>query len=88
MKISDDQIGKVIRYLIEGGAAAPVSSPRRISLQQDTVFVDSVIQHLAALPEVREERVRHLRANLAHYDVAPEEIAQKMIGRAIGDQLR
>ncbi|RJQ54098.1 MAG: flagellar biosynthesis anti-sigma factor FlgM [Actinobacteria bacterium] len=91
MKISNDQITRVIRYLQEGGAAAPVSSVQDedgIVLPADAVLIDTVMRRLKEVPDVRRERVRQIKARLPTYDVPPDAIAEKMIGRAIGDLLR
>lgn len=86
MKISDDQIAKVIKYL--GAADHPAPHAYGEHALVDPRLVEEVKRHLRGLPDVREERVRFLRANLRAYDVPPEAIAQKIIGRAFGDQLR
>jgi len=86
MKISDDQITKVIKYLGAADKTAPSVCGGHALI--DPRLVEEVKRHLGGLPDVREERVRYLRANLDVYDVPPEAIAQKIIGRAFGDQLR
>jgi len=86
MKISDDQVAKVIKYLGAADDTAPSVYGRHDLV--DPRLVEEVKRHLRDLPDVREERVRFLRANLHVYDVPPEAIAQKIIGRAFGDQLR
>lgn len=86
MKISDDQIAKVIQYLGAGGDAAPSSCPER--RPPDPALIEAITEHLRSMPDVRVEYVRRLRANIDRYNIAAEEIARKIIGRAIGDQLR
>lgn len=87
MKISDDQIIKVMRYIGAGEEAGP-SSFRGGRCAPDPMFVEEIKQHLSVMPDVRDKRVRDLRARLDTYSIAPEVIAAKMIGRAIGDRLR
>lgn len=86
MQISDEQITKVIRYL--GAADNAASSRCGAPCLVDPRLVDEVKRHLSSMPDVREARVRVLKANLQSYDVPPDAIAHKIIGRAIGDQLR
>ena len=86
MQISDDQISRVMRYLGAGDDAAPSSCVGNITA--DPRLVEEIKQHLRGMPDVRKERVRHLRRNIDTYTVGSERIAAKMIGRALGDQLR
>lgn len=74
-----------MKYL-GAGEAAPSLCVR--TCRPDPRLVKEIRDHLRGMPDVREERVRHLRDNIATYAIASEEIAHKMIGRAIGDQLR
>lgn len=75
-----------MRYLGAGNDAALSASMARPSA--DPLLLAQVRAHLRGLPDIREERVRQLRGAIAVYNVAADEIAHKMIGRAIGDQLR
>lgn len=86
MKISDSEIARAIQYLAEGGHAAPSALSGLGPV--DPALMEAVRCHLRGVPDVREERVRHLRAALVGYHIAAEAVADKIIGRAIGDRLR
>jgi len=61
-----------------------------VSLSEQVQAVQIAATALAKLPEVREEKVAQLKQAVrsGNYNVKGEDIAEKMLGRALIDQLR
>lgn len=81
--ISNEQIKESLRYLRETGGR-PVSVTTAVSPEQ----LSRIKAHLQRLPDVREATVLRLKGAVAAYEIEPEAIASKMIGRAIADMVR
>lgn len=87
MIISDEQVQLALEYL-----RTPHESrdPDRsaASGRESSDLVERVRLELADLPETRSDRVAEARYTLEHEGFSPQDVAGKMIGRAISDSLR
>jgi negative regulator of flagellin synthesis FlgM len=61
-----------------------------VDLSFSQVDVERVKEIACALPEIREDKVLELRQKIESgtYDVAPDEIADKILGRLIADSIK
>ena len=81
--ISNEQIEHCLRYLRE-------TKVRRTSVQARVApeQLSKIKAYLQHLPEVREPTVTRLRNAMPTYEVDSRLVAEKMIGRFIGDMVR
>lgn len=87
MIISDEQVQRALRYLhrTEGcGASEGVCAP----FEPSNDLLDRISEELDTLPETRMERVAAAREDLASGGPSAEDVASKIIGRAISDSIR
>lgn len=102
MMISRSEIGKVYRGYVQSvsgvrkgegrkpaGEASGVRQADALTLSAEAQEVQRLREALAAVPEVREERVRALAERVASgtYRVDADEVATQILGRLLGDQL-
>lgn len=101
MKISPEQIKNLLQtYTRPSEAAArpgvegrsetnrPSDAADKVDISDRARLVHKVRAELAKVPEVREERVRELQKAVEQgtYHVSSEEVAEKMLGRVLGDR--
>jgi hypothetical protein len=87
MMISDEQVQLALRDLHnseQGGETARDVAVAEVPVE----LVRRVCESLASVPECRVDRVAQARADLAEGRFSAEEVAGKIIGRAITDSLR
>lgn len=96
MMISKAQIQQVLKQYTDTGkarkteSAGGVSGPPRadqVSISREALSAQQVRKYLQEIPEVREERVLDLQAEIQSgtYNVSGEDIMEKIIGRSIVD---
>lgn len=81
--ISNEQIERALAYL-RSHRGGPVAIRASVTPEQ----VERIKNHLRDLPDVREPMVSDLRKRLPIYVVDPGIVADKMVGRVIGDKIR
>jgi hypothetical protein len=86
MIISNEQVRLVLRYLhtaeYEGAAGRPCAAPVSSEL------LERISAEIQSAPEIRGERMEHARSALMTGGFASEDVAAKIIGRAISDWVR
>jgi negative regulator of flagellin synthesis FlgM len=97
MKISQSQVQSVIKaYASTGGTRAKPTAERSADPRGDALVLSpqaqeilSLKERLAQVPEVRSEKVAELRAAIDRgtYKVSGREVAEKILARAIVDEL-
>jgi hypothetical protein len=87
MIISDEQVRRALRYLhtaaCDGGGGS-ASAPRTVS----TDLLRRISEKLGSTPETRVERVAAARDAMLAGGPTAEDVASKIIGRAISDSVR
>lgn len=73
----------------EMGRAGGVASQDQLALSEKAREIKTLTAYVQRLPEIRRLRVEQLRAqiNSNRYQITGDEIAEKMLGRAIVDRL-
>lgn len=81
--ISNEEVRRSLKELRERadgrGEICAAVSPEHVAKIKD---------YLQGLPETREPIVSRLKGEMARYPVDPMQVADKMVGRAIGDMVR
>lgn len=100
MIISSKQVGEVLKIQKElrpkeQGQDSMLHSPLRgkdeVTLSSRAAEVSRVRNYLVTeVPEVRSERVKEISQALerGEYQVSPQEVADKMVGRLLADRLK
>jgi len=84
MIISDEQVRRALTYLRTPATNEKSSAPCDVPDE----LVERVRAALRDLPDTRDERVSEAIARLEADPPTPDEVAAKIIGRAISDSLR
>jgi hypothetical protein len=84
MIISDEQVERVLEYMRSGRTEAERASSRAVSDDLSARIHDS----LAAIPDVRSDRVEQARMHLDGTGLSAQEVADKMIARVVSDSIR
>ncbi len=85
MMISDEQVRLVTECLRTGSKPSALNTPR---IAPDPALVADVVDMLAAIPELREDRIEHARQMVDGHMPASAEVASKLVGRVLSDSLR
>ncbi|MBE3578097.1 MAG: flagellar biosynthesis anti-sigma factor FlgM [Limnochordales bacterium] len=100
MRIRRQEIENVYRlYRIESATgvreasrstAVSKATADEVTISNQARLIQELKRRIAALPEVREEKVAELRAAIQQgtYKVSSQEIADKMLGRTLADRLK
>ena len=95
MKISDAQsLSKVVKLTekeaseTDPKASPPVKGVDRVTLSPQAREIRDAQRALAAIPEVREDKVAEVKARIAEgrYRIDSQEIAERMIKEALSDK--
>ena len=88
MQLSDREIQNTIDLLKEGRHKKSKRRDRK-SIEAELEEVEKVVREIGEVPPVRQERVEKVKRAIesSSYDVTSEEVAKKLIGRVISDQL-
>jgi hypothetical protein len=86
MKISEDQIRRSVDYL-RTAPREPASRAHPLPAVSDE-FLERVRTALAAVPDVRPDRVEAARELMAGNLPDSTKLAEKLIGRVLSDRLR
>jgi DNA-directed RNA polymerase subunit F len=81
--ISNEQVQLAMEHLKKCGTSSCVLSGS-VSPEELT----RIKAHLRQVPDVREAMVMRIRSILPSYDPDPRKVADKMVGRLIGDMVR
>lgn len=84
MIISDEQVRLAVDYLL----TQDPYTEQALRCEVPDQLLKRVHETLEALPETRDERVLEARERLRAHPPSADEIAAKIIGRAISDSLR
>ena len=98
MMISGSEVNSLVATYLRGpegtqtGPSGPaVRSPDGtdgVTLSPQSASVTRLLQHLQALPEVRQDRVEEVRARLASGTQPPaHDVAKQILQRVVGDHL-
>ena len=101
MKLSREQIEQVLQALRAGSDRDQIGeerprlhlvgkpAPRTVS-DRDVARVKQICGVIAAMPEVRSDRLTELVAAVEHgdYDPSALDVAEKMLGRLLADKLK
>lgn len=99
MKISRSQIEQVLQTMVAKPGAPRTEKPHlrsvggagdQVAMSTATDRMRQLCQMIAELPDVRPERVQEITTALerGEYNPTSAEIAEKMLGRIIADQLK
>lgn len=75
---------------VKANKASLAQKPDEVILSSQAQEMGAIYQSIRSLPEVREDRVKELSSQIdsGTYNVSGQDIADKMIGRTLADQLR
>ena len=85
MRISDEQVARVVKYLRSSGGEA---STDRLAPTISPEFAERILAAMDVLPDVRQECVARARDHLVAGELTPERVADKVIARAVSDSIR
>lgn len=83
MIISNEQVQRALEDVRKCGRSS-CSLTGSVSPEELT----RIKAHLRQVPDVRETMILRIRSILPTYDPDPREVAEKMVGRLIGDMVR
>jgi hypothetical protein len=89
MMISNEQVERALAYLRDNDHEVETSAPARSGpAHASDDLVARVRDAMLTAPDTRADRVAEARAHLAEGIFSSDAVADKMVGRLIGDSLR